>query len=353
MNEPARVALRPDRTITDPMPLRDPGIRGALVPSTAAEAMEMAKMVSSGRFAIPAYLKDNPGDCLRLVLIAARSRLDTFMLANQSYLTKSRSGEERMEFQAQAIHAIVLASGILVGDLGVKVEGEGANLSCTVTAARLGGGTHTETYYMKTITTKNSPLWAQQPRQQLIYYAERAWCRAHAPDAIMGLIATEDPPLDVTPEVVTIEEPRGALAQVEAHLGVGDETEEPKLMGAPEVADSILGDETEPASGETEGGASPEGEAAAEQGRDTSHEDTTPAPEREVADSAGQPLGRGPSERLGNLKFAIGKLETDEEVVAWLLGAMVVKTTDLLEPDERVIWNEHVDNVREALGAMA
>jgi len=63
----------------------------------------------------------------------------------------------------------------------------------------------------------------------------------------MGLVSREDPPIDVTPELVTISgEPRGALSQVEAHLS-GDADDEP---AADDETGSEPDDEELPAQGE-------------------------------------------------------------------------------------------------------
>ena len=339
MNDLTREAIRPNRAVTDPMNLKDPGIKGALVPATAGEAMEMAKMICSGKFAIPNYLHNNPGDCLRIVLVAARSGLDPFMLANESYLTKStKTGENRMEFMAKAVHAIVLASGILRGDLGIKVEGQGANLSCTVTGQRRDGRTHTETYYMAPIQPKNSPLWQSQPRQQLIYYAERAWCRAHAPDALMGLIAREDPMIDVTPEIVSVDEPRGALAEVEAHLGVGDEPEEPQ-------------ETTETPSEDATGDEGPGG------GEGTPVDPLAGQPDGD-GDHVGKEFGLPPENRdhakdLAWLKETAEKAETDQSLKKWLAKEATEKVVAGLPDDKHEDWLAHLSGVFEALGAMA
>ncbi len=310
MNDMTREAIRPDRAITDPMNLKDPGIKGALVPATASEAMEMAKMICSGKFAVPNYLHNNPGDCLRIVLVAARSGLDPFMLANESYLTESKkTGEKRMEFMAKAVHAIVLASGVLQGDLGTKVEGQGANLSCTVTGQRRGGRTHTETYYMAPIHPKNSPLWQSQPRQQLIYYAERSWCRAHAPDALMGLVAREDPMIDVTPLAVSVngDPPRGPLAEVEAHLGVGDEPKD---------------------------------------------EETTETPSGGSADD--EVFAMSLEERLAWLKeTSLNKAANKEDLDKWLAEELTEKVVGTLTDDKHAAWITHINGVIVGLDASA
>ena len=214
-----RKAMMAARDIIDPMALVPPQTRGALVPTNMGEALEFAKEMSRAQFSLPSYLKDNPGDCLRIVMIAGRTALDPFMLAGQTYKTKNKSGEERLEFQAQAIHAIVLASGVLDGDLRTEIQGESlAKMTCTVTGKRRGGNVHVETYHYAPIQPKNSPLWTTQPRQQMIYYSERAWCRAHAPDALMGLIAREDPPID-RGEIEIVEDKRPTSVEaVTAHL---------------------------------------------------------------------------------------------------------------------------------------
>lgn len=212
MTDDTRLAMRPNRELLDPVRLRDVHSRAALVPQTMGEVFEFAKMMASGRIGVPAFLVNNPGDCLRIVGIAARCGLDPFMLADESHEVN-----KRMAFGAKAIHAIVLASGVLEGDLTLSFAGGGETLTATVTGKRREGAVHTETYHIATITTRNSPLWKQQPRQQLGYYAIRAWCRLHAPDALMGLVAREDAPIDVTPETVETR-PQTALEKVTAAL---------------------------------------------------------------------------------------------------------------------------------------
>jgi len=190
-DDDTRIALRPDRQKLDGLQLSDVRARFALVPTNMAEVFEFSKMMSSGRIGVPAFLVGNPGDCLRIVGIAARSGLDPFMLADDAHEVN-----KRMAFGAKAIHAIVQSSGILEGDLAVRFAGTGEALTATVTGKRRGGQTHTETYQLATIKVRNSPLWATQPRQQMGYYAIRAWCRLHASDALMGLVAREDAAID-------------------------------------------------------------------------------------------------------------------------------------------------------------
>lgn len=210
--------LQPNREVTDLIPVSQDDMRGALVPRNMGEAMECAKIMSTGRVSLPAFLRGNPGDCLRIVGIAVRTGLDPFMLANHFYLTKSRSGEERMAAEAQAVHAIAMASGLIHGDLKLAFAGQGQALACTVTGTTRNGTTHRHTYYLQSIRTKNSPLWVDQPQQQLGYYAERAWCRLYAPGAMMGVIARGDPIIDVSADEPGSEEPKSEADKVLEHL---------------------------------------------------------------------------------------------------------------------------------------
>lgn len=194
---------------------RDPRDRGALVPTNMREAMDFATSMATGRLSVPEFLHNNPGDCLRLVMIAGRTGLDPFMLADQTYIVPS---SKRMAFQAQAIHAIALASGVLDGDVEVKITGTGDDLVGHATGKRRGSPARTEVYTLRSITVRNSPLWKTQTRQQFTYYCQRAWCRLHAADALMGLVAREDP-IDVTAtEIAEAPPPASAIDKVAAAL---------------------------------------------------------------------------------------------------------------------------------------
>ena len=221
MNDLAKTRReQPSRERLDPLTTRPTGTRGALVPANAGEAMEFAKVMASGDIGVPAHLRHKPGVCLRIVSDAMNTGMSPFHLADDSYAINGR-----LAYGAKSIHAMVLASGLLDGDLTLDFRGEGEALVCTVTGRRRNGAEHAESYAIKSIATKNSPLWKSQPRQQMGYYAVRAWCRLHAPDAIMGLVAREDDPLpmrDVTPRA----EPATAVGAVAQQLGInGDEAQ--------------------------------------------------------------------------------------------------------------------------------
>ena len=48
------------------------------------------------------------------------------------------------------------------------------------------------TVKIKTIKTRNSPLWTQDPEQQLAYYTKRAWARLYCPEVLLGVYAEDE-----------------------------------------------------------------------------------------------------------------------------------------------------------------
>lgn len=229
-----RRALTADRNVIDQMPLAPASARSVFVPENTGQALEFAKVMASGKFSLPKHLQDNPGDCLWIISIAMATGLNPWQLAKQTYSVNNTT----LEFQAQAVHAITMASGLIEGGLDLDFAGEGEALTCTVTGRRKGGPPRTHVYRLATITTKNSPLWTQQPQQQLGYYAQRAWCRLHCPEAIMGLTATGEAEsmIDITPATAE-PAPVSALEAVQAHLNGAAEVkgqEEPAAVSEPE-----------------------------------------------------------------------------------------------------------------------
>jgi len=161
--------------------------RAMFLPSTMAEAMEVAKLMAAGNFVAP-HLRGKPGDCLAVVMQATRWAMDPFAVANKSYFVN-----DRMAYESQLVTAVINSSHVLDGRLQPSWQGEGNDLVCTV-RGRLKGDPEIKERRVpiKNITTRNSPLWKSDPEQQLAYYAMRAWVRLHAPEVLMGVYTPEE-----------------------------------------------------------------------------------------------------------------------------------------------------------------
>ena len=212
MNEDRR-ALVPNREIADKIPGVATGTATALVPQDAGQAMEFAKLMALGGVGIPKHLREKPGACLRIVSDAMTYGMSPFHLADDSYEINGR-----LSYGAKTIYAMTLRSGLIEGDLPMTFSGQGEDLTCTVTGRRKGGQQETKAITLSQVKTRNSPLWKTDVQQQLGYYTRRAWCRLHAPDAIMGLVANTDDMIDRGEAEVINDEPPTDVDRVTAHL---------------------------------------------------------------------------------------------------------------------------------------
>jgi hypothetical protein len=80
------------------------------------------------------------------------------------------------------------------GRFHYEYRGEGANVECRVGAVIRGERDITwgEWLSAASVTTKNSPLWKTNPKQQLGYLQVKNWARAHTPGAILGVYSTDE-----------------------------------------------------------------------------------------------------------------------------------------------------------------
>lgn len=159
----------------------------ALIPDSFGQLMEFSKLMATTN-AVPPHLRGKPGDCLAVAMQAMRWGMDPFAVASKSYFVN-----DRMAYESQLVNAVLYARAPLDGRLQIEFEGEGEALVCRVTGKLLDDpNPHTVVQEIKTITTRNSPLWKQAPRQQMGYFTTRMWARLYAPDALLGIYTPEE-----------------------------------------------------------------------------------------------------------------------------------------------------------------
>lgn len=170
--------------------------RQTFLPQNMAELVKFSDLMAASNF-VPKHLRGRSGDCLAVAMQAMRWGMDPFAVANKTYFVNDGAPPA---FEAQLVAAVVNGSSALSGRLRYQWEGDGDKLRCTVTGflrADL-SDPKIRTVHIARITTKNSPLWKQDPEQQLGYYATRAWARLYAPDVLMGVYTPDE--LAVDPE---------------------------------------------------------------------------------------------------------------------------------------------------------
>jgi len=168
--------------------------RAMFLPATMGDAMELARLMSGGNF-VPPHLRGKPGDCLAVIMQATRWGMDPFAVGNKTYFVN-----DRMAYESQLVNAVINSAHVLDGRLHPTWSGEGNDLVCRVTGKLKGDQDVKERKVaIKNITTRNSPLWKQDPEQQLAYFTMRAWVRLHAPEVLLG-VYTPDELADVRQE---------------------------------------------------------------------------------------------------------------------------------------------------------
>jgi hypothetical protein len=199
--------------------------RTTFLPQSMGEAMQFAGLMARSNF-VPMHLRGKDGDCMAIVMQAARWGMDPFAVANKSYFVKDGAPAA---FESQLVNAVVNSSGALSGRLRIEFDGEGERLRCTVTGFLRAdpNDPKVKTQSIARITTRNSPLWKADPQQQLAYYTTRAWARLWVPEVLMGVYTPDE--LDIDPERARVVSPpiprRDAMPELSSG-GYGREEED-------------------------------------------------------------------------------------------------------------------------------
>ena len=149
----------------------------------------IAVRMAEGRVTVPEFLRGNVADCMAIAIQAMLWNMDPFAVAQKTHLVNGRLG-----FEAQLVNAVLQNSRAVRGLPRYEYRGDGAALECRVGFVPRG---ETEVLFgewlsIAGITTKNSPLWKVNPKQQLGYLQIKNWARAFAPGAILGVYTVDE-----------------------------------------------------------------------------------------------------------------------------------------------------------------
>ncbi|RWF01766.1 MAG: hypothetical protein EOS43_09915 [Mesorhizobium sp.] len=171
-----------DQTSTKEIAIAAGGAGSSIAPQNLGEVIRFAEVMCRADIALPPHLRGNAGACMAVALQALEWKMSPFAVASKSYAVKGA-----IAYEAQLIAAVVNTRSGIKGRLRYEFLGEGESLSCRVTGILDGQECEYETPPIGAITTKNSPLWKSDPRQQLGYFAARSWARRHCPEVILGV----------------------------------------------------------------------------------------------------------------------------------------------------------------------
>lgn len=149
----------------------------------------MAVMMSEARVTIPKHLQGSPADCLAVIMMAAQHKINPYVLAQKTFLVSGVIG-----YEAQLVQSLIANSGAVRGRFHYEYRGEGQGVECRVGAVPSGESSVVwgEWLSAASVTTKNSPLWKTNPKQQLGYLQVKNWARQYVPGAILGVYSADE-----------------------------------------------------------------------------------------------------------------------------------------------------------------
>ncbi|WP_318587808.1 RecT family recombinase [Enterobacter hormaechei] len=179
---------------------------GATVGTAAAifspEGMDrlvrFATLMADSKATVPAHLAGKPADCLAVTMQAAQWGMNPFAVAQKTHVVNGTLG-----YEAQLVNAVVSSSNLLATRLNYRWDGDWSkvngktdkspSLTVTVWATLKGESAPRElTISMAQAGVRNSPLWEQDPRQQLAYLCVKRWARLHSPDVLLGVYTPDE-----------------------------------------------------------------------------------------------------------------------------------------------------------------
>lgn len=192
-------------------------------PESMDRIMRMAEMMASGKSTIPVHLQKNPADCMAVVLQAMQWGMLPHIVAQKTHIVNGTLG-----YEAQLVNAVVQGSGSITGRFHYEYKGNSPQMECRVGAVIRGEReiTWSEWLNESKVTTKNSPLWKTNPKQQIGYLQVKNWARAFTPGAILGVYTPDEfempqPRNMGTAEMVKPELPQALFDEAEAAAKAG------------------------------------------------------------------------------------------------------------------------------------
>lgn len=248
---------------------------------------------------IPAFLQKQPARCMAITMRAMQWGFDPFALAMEAYQAQSNGpvayqakvfvaalrNMEGITLEYEYSGEVTITNNEVKSARGNVVAKRGAigDRRCIASFEEYGKTYVYETPKLDDITIKNSPLWHNDPDQQLAYYAARGWTRRHRPGVMLGSMSSDEAQdmKDVTPKRKT-----GGFAQAIKQIqDQTDETEESESTQEPEQA---TGEEAQKSdSGDQRRDTDPDGGVvpAADQGPSQDDGDASPTQPTKESDS--------------------------------------------------------------------
>lgn len=177
--------------------------------------MKLADVMATGRATMPKHFNSNPADCLAVIMQAMQWQMNPFAVAQKTHLVNGVLG-----YEAQLVNAVITSCAPvkdrlhyewfgdwarIIGKFEIKNGDKGPyrvpgwklqdeeGLGVRVWATFRGEDEpRVLELLLAQARTRNSTLWADDPRQQLAYLATKRWSRLYCPDVILGVYSPDE-----------------------------------------------------------------------------------------------------------------------------------------------------------------
>ncbi|WP_339898236.1 RecT family recombinase [uncultured Gilvimarinus sp.] len=186
-----------------------------LDPNALDKMMRLADIMARGVATIPDHLQGNASDCLAVIMQSMQWKMNPYAVAQKTHTVKGVLG-----YEAQLVNAVITSNAPIKGRLDYewfgdwsKVTGKfeiknGSNGEYRIPGWKLADEEGLGVRIIGTLKgeekprvlevllaqarTRNSTLWADDPRLQLAYLGIKKWSRLHTPDVILGVYTPDE-----------------------------------------------------------------------------------------------------------------------------------------------------------------
>jgi hypothetical protein len=193
-----------------------PSITALMLSDKNMEQMiRFADIMATGKVTVPDALR-NPGDCMAITMQSLQWGMNPFAVAQKTHMIQGKLG-----YEAQLVNAVITTMAPtkdrlhyewfgpwdkILGKFVEKTSQKGntyrapgwsladeAGIGIRIWATLKGESEPRElTLLLSQAATRNSTLWAEDPRQQLAYLATKRWSRLYCPDVILGVYTPDE-----------------------------------------------------------------------------------------------------------------------------------------------------------------
>lgn len=184
--------------------------------SSMQDVIKLAEFMANSKITIPKHLRNNVGDCLAIILQARQWNMNPFSVAQKTFIIN-----DVLCYEAQLVSAIINNNAPIQKRLNYEFYGSWENvigkviektsqkgfkyrvLNSTPEDEKDVGVKVYATFKgensprilnlgLRQVLTRNSTLWAEDPKQQLSYLATKRWARLFCPDIILGVYTPDE-----------------------------------------------------------------------------------------------------------------------------------------------------------------